>query len=319
MLISAEDTDFATLLSGEAPRGLVLPDSEIAPRAVLEMLRELAARIRPQFAPAAWWIVESGEVVGLSSLTRVPSAGVIDIGYGIAPSRQGRGQARRAIADIVEWACADPRVTAVTAETSVHNHASQRVLERNGFLRTGGRLDPKDGELICWKRLTVEIRPERSEDVDAIRTLTTAAFKPMPYSSHTEAAIVDALRSAGALTVSLVAIKEDAIIGHVAFSPVAINGETNGWYGLGPVSVSPDQQRKGIGHALIRDGLSRIAELNAQGCVVLGDPGYYGRFGFVSDPELRYGEVPPEYFQRLCFTDIVPKGEVAFHPGFDAT
>lgn len=319
MLISAEDTDFTALLSGEAPRGLVLPDSEIAPRGVLEMLRDLAARIRPHFAPAAWWIVDNGEVVGLCSLTHVPSAGAIDIGYGVAPSRQGRGHARRAIADIVEWASSDPRVTAVTAETSVHNHASQRVLEHNGFMRVGERLDPEDGELICWRRLTVPVRSERPEDADAIRSLTTAAFKHMPFSSQTEAAIVDALRKAGALTVSLVAIKDGAIVGHAAFSPVTINGETNGWYGLGPVSVSPDQQRKGIGRALIREGLCRLAELSARGCVVLGDPGYYGRFGFVSDRELRYGEVPPEYFQRLCFTDVVPTGEVVFHPGFDAT
>lgn len=151
MLISAEDADFSTLLGGEAPHGLGRPDSEIAPRAVLQMLRELAARIRPQFAPAAWWIVESGEVIGLCSVTRVSSAGVVDIGYGIAPSRQGRGHARSAIATIVEWARSDPRVTAVRAETSIHNHPSQRVLERNGFLRVGERLDADDGDLICWK------------------------------------------------------------------------------------------------------------------------------------------------------------------------
>lgn len=319
MLISAEDADFAALLDGEAPHGLVLPDSEIAPRAVLQMLRELAARIRTEFAPAAWWIVESGEIVGLCSLTRMPSEGVIDIGYGIAPSRQGRGHARSAIAAIVEWACSDPRVMAITAETSVHNHPSQRALERNGFLQAGERLDPEDGELICWRRLTVQIRPERPGDVDTIRNLTTAAFKHMPFSSQTEAAIVDALRSADALTVSLVAAKDGVIVGHVAFSPVTINGETNGWYGLGPVSVWPDEQRKGIGQALIQEGLSRLTDLNAQGCVVLGSPSYYSRFGFVSDPELRYGDVPPEYFQRLCFTDVVPKGEVVFHPGFDAT
>jgi putative acetyltransferase len=59
--------------------------------------------------------------------------------------------------------------------------------------------------------------------------------------------------------------------------------------------------------------------MNAQGCVVLGDPVYYGRFGFVSDPNLRYGNVPPEYFQRLAFRNAVPKGEVSFHPGFDAS
>jgi putative acetyltransferase len=161
------------------------------------------------------------------------------------------------------------------------------------------------------------IRPERSEDVDAIRSLITAAFKEMPYSSRTEAAIVDALRSAGALTLSLVAVDKDGIAGHVAFSPVTINGEVNGWYGLGPVSVRPDRQRKGIGQALIRRGLDDLKDMNAQGCVVLGDPGYYGRFGFVSDPGLRYGDVPPEYFQRLELAGIMPEGEVAFHPGFD--
>jgi putative acetyltransferase len=59
--------------------------------------------------------------------------------------------------------------------------------------------------------------------------------------------------------------------------------------------------------------------MNAQGCVVLGDPLYYGRFGFISDPNLRYGNVPPEYFQRLAFSDEVPRGEVLFHPGFDAS
>jgi putative acetyltransferase len=141
----------------------------------------------------------------------------------------------------------------------------------------------------------------------------------MSYSSQTEKAIVDALRSAGALTLSLIAIEDGKIIGHVAFSPVTINGKTNGWYGLGPVSVWPNQQGRGIGQALIREGLNNLRDMNAQGCVVLGDPGYYSRFGFVSDPGLRYGDVPPEYFQRLGFTEIVPKGEVVFHPGFDAT
>lgn len=164
----------------------------------------------------------------------------------------------------------------------------------------------------------MQIRPERPEDVDTIRRLTTAAFKEARYSSQTEAAIVDALRIADALTISLVAIQDGKIVGHAAFSPVTINGEVNGWYGLGPVSVWPDRQGKGVGQALIRAGLDRLRCMNAQGCVVLGDPGYYSRFGFASDPGLRYGDVPPEYFQRLGFTDNVPKGEVAFHAGFDA-
>ncbi|WP_269931134.1 GNAT family N-acetyltransferase [Aminobacter sp. HY435] len=163
----------------------------------------------------------------------------------------------------------------------------------------------------------MKIRPEQPGDVETIRLLTQAAFKNAPHSSQTEAAIVDALRDAGALTVSLVAVEGDQIVGHVAFSPVTINGKDADWYGLGPVSVWPDRQAKGIGQALIREGLGRLKQRGAGGCVVLGDPGYYGRFGFASDPGLRYGDIPPEYFQRLAFGPA-PKGEVAYHPGFDA-
>ena len=165
----------------------------------------------------------------------------------------------------------------------------------------------------------MEIRFEQSEDLAAIRTLTFAAFENAPHSTQTEAAIIDALRAAGALTISLVAVDAEVLVGHVAFSPVTINGEVSGWYGLGPVSVRPDRQRKGVGRALIQTGLDHLRAMNAQGCVVLGDPLYYGRFGFISDPNLRYGNVPPEYFQRLALSDEVPKGEVLFHPGFDAS
>jgi putative acetyltransferase len=104
----------------------------------------------------------------------------------------------------------------------------------------------------------------------------------------------------------------------VAFSPVTINGEAVRWFGLGPVSVEPAMQRRGIGRALIRDGLERLRSAGAEGCVLLGDPAYYRRFGFVSDPKLRYGDVPPEYFQRLSFNGAEPEGEVAYHAGFDA-
>src|SRR6478609_9630018 len=141
----------------------------------------------------------------------------------------------------------------------------------------------------------MQIRLECPEDTDTIRSLTTAAFKDMLHSSQTEAAIIEALRKAGVLTVSLVAIMDGEIVGHVAFSPVKVSGTAKGWYGLGPVSIWPNQQRKGLGQALIRDGLDRLRRLNAQGCVVLGAPAYYSRFGFMSDPELRYGDVPPEY------------------------
>lgn len=162
------------------------------------------------------------------------------------------------------------------------------------------------------------IRSERPGDSGAIRSITTAAFKGAEHSNQTEASIVDALRAAGALTVSFVAVDRGEIVGHVAFSPVIIEGEDKGWYGLGPVSVLPDHQRKGIGQALIREGLSRLELAGANGCVVLGDPAYYERFGFATDPTLRYKDVPVEYFKMLMFAGAAPAGSVSYHPGFDA-
>ena len=97
----------------------------------------------------------------------------------------------------------------------------------------------------------MNIEQERPQDASAIRALTQAAFEGVAYSQQTEARIVDALRAAGALTISLVAMVEDRIVGHAAFSPVEINGVAGGWYGLGPVSVSPALQGQGIGQALI--------------------------------------------------------------------
>ena len=163
----------------------------------------------------------------------------------------------------------------------------------------------------------MQIKQERPEDAVAIRVLTNAAFKDMPHSDQTEAKIVDALRDAGALTLSLVASQDGEIIGHAAFSPVQINGRSCGWYGLGPVSVRPDCQRKGIGSAIIRDGLHRLKAMKAAGCVVLGESDYYRRLGFVIDPRLRYAEGLESYFQGLAFTKVVPIGQVAYHHGFD--
>ncbi len=159
----------------------------------------------------------------------------------------------------------------------------------------------------------VALRPERDGDADAIRALVTAAFLGAEHSSGSEGAIVNALRASGKLTVSLVAERDDAIVGHVAFSPVTIDGRDLGWFGLGPVAVSPDHQRQGIGTRLIEAGLAQLRETEAQGCVVLGDPAYYARFAFVSDPALAYPGVPAEYFQRLVFTGTAPTGEVAYH------
>ena len=165
----------------------------------------------------------------------------------------------------------------------------------------------------------MHIRSERPEDATTIHALTETAFKGMPFSDGTEAKVVDALRAAGALTLSLVATLDGEIVGHVAFSPVTINGEAGDWYGLGPVSVWPDRQRTGIGQALIRDGLRRLKSGGAGGCVLLGNPAYYRRFGFENDPELLHAGAPAWAFQRLSLSGSRPQGEVSFHPGFDVS
>jgi putative acetyltransferase len=165
----------------------------------------------------------------------------------------------------------------------------------------------------------MQIRQERPEDVATIRALTEAAFKGMPFSDQTEAKVIDALRAAGALTLSLVATEGGEIISHVAFSPVRINGEAGDWYCLGPVSVWPDHQRTGIGQALIREGLQRLQSMGGGGCVLLGDPAYYRRFGFESDPDLYDVDAPPGAFQRLTLNGARPSGEVTFHPAFDVS
>ena len=165
----------------------------------------------------------------------------------------------------------------------------------------------------------MHITHERPEDAAAIRSVTDAAFRGVTHSDQNEAAIVEALRAAGMLTLSLVAIEAGEVVGHVAFSPVRINGGAGDWYGLGPASVAPARQRHGVGRALILDGLGRLASIGAAGCVVLGDPAYYRRFGFESDPGLFYGQAPAAFFQRLVFRGPGPKGEVTYHASFEAS
>ncbi len=105
-------------------------------------------------------------------------------------------------------------------------------------------------------------------------------------------------------------------MGHIAFSPVTIFDGTPDWYGLGPVSVLPKFQRMGIGSALIREGLSRLQSLGAQGCCLVGHPDYYPRFGFRNVPQLTFEGVPPEVFFALSFDGDLPKGSVKFHKSF---
>jgi putative acetyltransferase len=162
------------------------------------------------------------------------------------------------------------------------------------------------------------IRDETSSDIEAISKVTIAAFKNLAISNHTEQFIINALREANALTISLVAEIDGQVVGHIAFSPVTISDGTPNWYGLGPVSVLPEHQRKGIGNALIEEGLSRLKGMNAQGCCLVGHPDYYKKFGFKNTSGLGHEGVPPEVFFAMSFDGHAPQGIVEFHVGFKA-
>lgn len=162
------------------------------------------------------------------------------------------------------------------------------------------------------------IRPEQPEDVHAIGYVTEQAFRSSPHSAQTEHFIVAALRRAGALSVSLVAVRGAELVGHIAFSPVTSTDGSAGWYGLGPVSVLPEYQGQGVGSALVERGLESLKAMGAAGCVVLGEPGFYGRFGFTSQPDCIFEGAPQEYFQVLVFTQSAA-GTVTYHDAFNAT
>lgn len=85
--------------------------------------------------------------------------------------------------------------------------------------------------------MNIIIRDEQDKDIEAIEKLTKAAFQNAEHTSHTEHFIVNSLRDHGQLTISLVAIEDESIIGHIAISPVEISSGEIGWYGLGPISV----------------------------------------------------------------------------------
>jgi putative acetyltransferase len=167
--------------------------------------------------------------------------------------------------------------------------------------------------------MKVDIAHETAADAAAIHAVTISAFLHARHTSHTEQFIVDALRKAAQLTVSLVAKTDGAIVGHVAISPVSLSDGATGWYGLGPLSVAPEYQRRGVGSRLTRDALRVLRERGASGCVVLGEPQYYNRFGFQADSNLRLPGVPPEYFQTLSFGSSHPRGMVSYHAAFNAS
>ena len=157
------------------------------------------------------------------------------------------------------------------------------------------------------------VRSERQGDEAAIRQVHAEAF-----ARAQEGRLVDALRAAGAAVISEVAVVDGAVVGHVLFSPAG-----DALLGLAPLAVVPAQQKKGLGAALVRRGLERAREAGARAVVVLGEPGYYQRFGFV--PALRFGlrckwPGTEEAFMALELQAGALRGAagtVAYHPAFD--
>ena len=166
--------------------------------------------------------------------------------------------------------------------------------------------------------LNLIIRNEVIQDIADIRSVTKAAFRDHPHSSQTEHFIVDCLRKQDALFISLVATLNGRLVGHIAISPVVISDESTGWFAIDPLSVSPDMQNQKIGTALINTAIDKLKTQNTSGCVLVGDPEFYSRFGFKTYQEFVYPQLPQEYFQALSFGAKIPSGSVAFHRCFDA-
>lgn len=163
----------------------------------------------------------------------------------------------------------------------------------------------------------MNLRDEVIGDEEEIHALTRLAFEGHPMSNGNEPYIIDALRRDGDLTLSVVAFEKGGIVGHIAFSPVQLSGTSGQWFGLGPVSVRPDLQSTGIGTRLIEEGLERLRSSGATGCVLLGDPAYYNRFGFRSQDGLTYGDAPTRYVQSLSFGEEQAQGDIQYSPAFE--
>ena len=143
------------------------------------------------------------------------------------------------------------------------------------------------------------VRTELPRDLDAVRVLLSLSFR-----REAEARLVDRLRAAGKLSVALVAEDKERILGHIVFSKnvVSVEGVPANLLVLAPIAVMPAFQRLGIGSALVSSGIERARAQSHAGVLVLGDPGFYARFGFV--PAARFGlkspvSAPAESFMAI--------------------
>ncbi len=157
------------------------------------------------------------------------------------------------------------------------------------------------------------IRPEEPADRSAVCAVIEAAF-PTPA----EAQLVDQLRADGDAEISLVAVDDDVVVGHVMFSRMTAEFRA---LGLGPVAVLPTRQRSGVGSLLVKRGLARAGADRWKMVFVLGDPAYYRRFGF--DPTLASGFASPyagPHLMALGLARPLPRlsGKIDYAPAFAA-
>lgn len=164
------------------------------------------------------------------------------------------------------------------------------------------------------------VRPERPEDTSAVRRVNEQVF-----GQEAEANLVDALRQRDEPLISLVAIEEGQVVGHILFSPVAVESEETSWdaVGLGPLAVLPEHQSRGIGSQLVEAGLVQCRQAGHEVAIVLGHPDYYPRFGFVPSKPLGIRwehDAPEEAFMVLELKEgaLAGRGGVAkFLPEFE--
>jgi|GEM_PF-14970 ribosome biogenesis GTPase len=165
------------------------------------------------------------------------------------------------------------------------------------------------------------IRNQRTDDALVISQIHYAAFKGHPLhapgAEPFEHLIVEHLRAAGALSLSLLAEVGGEAVGHIALSPAVVGEEQNGWFLLGPIGILPRHQGQGMGSALVCEALRRMRDLGAAGIVLVGEPGFYSRLGFGNVRGLVYHGVPNQYVLATCFGDKAPKGEIIAHEAFD--
>lgn len=160
------------------------------------------------------------------------------------------------------------------------------------------------------------VRAEKAGDEAAIRALTLRAFDGHPFSNGDEADVIERLRKDGDLALSLVAQQDGAIIGHAAWSAARLSNGEDGWMVLGPISVDPLHQRKGVGRALIAAGEAAMMAQGVKGITVLGDPAIYRKFGFVQHTAMRLEGELGAYLQVKSFGAAIPSAEITYAAAF---